>query len=1125
MLRRAGTSGGAGTRLATYPNKDALNEALDVYVDAMRPFVHRVMRGVRGMTAADALADALNDLARDRFRDALARGESVEGAIDGNDFPHIVNRRWAEFGAGFGNDRSVINLMWVIRDARNRAAHRGDRDADASYALARLTDVADVLRRIGRAEDAQRVLAIRDAVGAAPPPAGDAAPPAGAARAGGRAGNGGRAAGLKPWREAARPNGDVMEGTFREAEFAADLQQVHDGRAASEYGNPVAFFERTYVTPGMRTLLDNALRRIAGRGGDPVIQAKTGFGGGKTHSLIALYHLTAHAAAVTGSSDDALADVRALAAEAGLGDGEAAAGVAVLDCTSLSPTTPAVTDGGDPRNTLWGEMAWQLGGQEGYDLVGAAARGGTAPGGAELDALLAHAGPCVILIDELVAYARNVREGRDSVYTFVDNLTRAVRRSDRAVLVVTLPEHDAEAGDVAGAEALAALDAILGRIEAIWEPLETGEAFEVVRRRLFGVIDEAERDRTCRAFADMYRRGARDYPPHAREQRYLDRMKQCYPIHPEIFDRLYESWSSIPRFQRTRQVLRILANCVSRLYSRGDAAPLILPGHLPLGDPAVGGEFLPLLDGQWHPVLSEADGDDSRTDAIDRENQRFREIGAARRIARAVFLGSAPSGAVRGIDARAVRLAAVEPGHGVAAYNEALARMSGNLYYLYDDGVRYWFHAEENLNKVAADRIGEIADRDVAAAVEAELREAVGRRADAVVCPPDSAAVPDDGALRLVVLPPSAPLPSRASEADEADAAAQGMLAQRGDAPRVHRNALLFLAARNDELRALRAAVRSRLAWTSIVDGPRRIEGLEGERAAQARAHVESASDAVEEGVVRAWRWALAPSQPDPQRAGYRLAAHETDAGASGDIARAALDRLAREEALVDEMAPRALASLLRQYVWRGDAGTDHVALTELRAMFTSHVWLPRLRGPGVLAECVRKGVEDGAFGWAGDYDAEASRYPGLRFGEPLAAGWDAASGLLVDPDMAQLQREVEAAEAPAPPGGAPAPAASGARVAEAPAALDAAAAPPARRGPRRITATAAMSGDISIDEARRLSDEIVRPLAADGAEIEITITVTARKPDGFSEHAARAARENGVQLGLDLDVGEEGED
>ena len=1116
--------------MAEYPNKDALTEALDVYVDAMRPFVHRCMRRIRGTTAGEAIAGALNDRAREHFRDRLARGESVEGAIDANDIPHVVNRRWDEFGPEFGNDRSVINLLWVIRDARNRAAHRGERDTDVRDAQAFLTHVADVLRRIGRAEAATRVDAIRaglDAAGDAsePPAPPEAAPPAAATRR-----NGGRL-GLKPWREAARPNSDVMEGTFREAEFAADLQQVYDGRAASEYGNPVAFFERTYVTPGMRTLLDNALRRLAGGGGDPVIQARTGFGGGKTHSLIALYHLAAHTAAVTGSGDAALAEARALAEEAGLGAAEAAARVAVLDCTWLSPTSAAVTEpGGDPRNTLWGEMAWQLGGQDGYDLVGAAARGGAAPGGAELDALLAHAGPCVILIDELVAYARNVREGRDSVYTFVDNLTRAVRRSERAVLVVTLPEHAAEAGGEDGAEALghieAVLDNILGRIEAIWQPLETSEAFEVVRRRLFGNgVDEDARDRTCRAFADMYRRGGREYPPHAREQRYLERMKQCYPIHPEVFDRLYEGWSSIPRFQRTRGVLRLLANCVSRLYSRGDASPLILPGHLPLADPAVGGEFLPLLPGQWGPVLSEADSEGSRADLIDGENQRFREVGAARRIARAVFLGSAPSGAVRGIDARSVRLAAVEPGHGAAAYNEALARMSGNLYYLYDDGQspaarRYWFHAEENLNKVAADRIGEIAEREVASAIEEELREAAGRRADAAVCPADSAAVPDDGALRLVVLPPSAPLPSRAAETEtaRAEAVARDMLLQRGAAPRQHRNALLFLAARNDELRALRGSVRSWLAWRSIASGPARIEGLEGERAAQARANVERARAAVEDGLVRAWRWTLAPYQPDPRSSEYGFAHHETAAAATGEIAAAAFDRLAREEALVDEMAPRALASLLGQHLWRGDA--YHVPLPELRSMFTRHVWLPRLRGPDVLAECVRAGVENGSFGWAEAYDPEASRYLGLRFGQPLAAGPDAASGLLVEPEMAQLQREEEAAAAP---GAAPPPAArSGARVAEAsPDAGGAPAAPAPPRGPRRITATAAMSADISLDEVSRLRDEIVRTLRDDGAEIEIAVTVTARKPDGFSEHAARAARENAVQLGLDLEIEE----
>ena len=130
--------------------------------------------------------------------------------------------------------------------------------------------------------------------------------------------------------------------------------------------------------------------------------------------------------------------------------------------------------------------------------------------------------------------------------------------------------------------------------------METYEAFEVVRRRLFGeVSDPAERDRTCEAFATMYGRSRSDYPREAAEQRYLERLKACYPIHPEIFDRLYADWSSIPQFQRTRGVLRMLATAVSRLYLDNDHWPLILPASLPLGDPALGAEFVKLLAEQW----------------------------------------------------------------------------------------------------------------------------------------------------------------------------------------------------------------------------------------------------------------------------------------------------------------------------------------------------------------------------------------------------------------------------------------------------------------------------------------------------------------------------------------------
>jgi predicted AAA+ superfamily ATPase len=199
-------------------------------------------------------------------------------------------------------------------------------------------------------------------------------------------------------------------------------------------------------------------------------------------------------------------------------------------------------------------MAFQLGGQEGYDIIGEAVRQGTAPGGRQLDALLEHVGPCVVLMDELVSYVRNAGAAQDSIYTFIQALTQSVRRSKDAVLVITLPQSRVEAGAEGGADALDRLDSLLGRIEAVWEPLAVNETFEVVRRRLFGEIaDPAARDRTCEAFVRMYSHDRAEYPQGVTERNYLERMKACYPIHPEIFDRLYSpDHAGQPAFERRK---------------------------------------------------------------------------------------------------------------------------------------------------------------------------------------------------------------------------------------------------------------------------------------------------------------------------------------------------------------------------------------------------------------------------------------------------------------------------------------------------------------------------------------------------------------------------------------------
>lgn len=245
------------------PNQDALYKALNIYLKAMRPFILRNLKTVHGLAPED------------RFQN--------EADIDIGDFPHIFRRYWRDaFEQCFDPDRDVRSAIGIITEARNLVSHPGTEALDFSYALSRLHEIADILGQINAPEQKREVEVIRDKLLTSTTPTPEAKPKLPRRKA----------ADLTPWRDVIRPNTDVIEGSFRKSEFAADLQEVFEGKAKTpEYGETEIFFNQTYITPGLRELLVNTLKRLGSKGGDPVIQLKTGFGGGKTHSLIALYHL------------------------------------------------------------------------------------------------------------------------------------------------------------------------------------------------------------------------------------------------------------------------------------------------------------------------------------------------------------------------------------------------------------------------------------------------------------------------------------------------------------------------------------------------------------------------------------------------------------------------------------------------------------------------------------------------------------------------------------------------------------------------------------------------------------------------------------------------------------------
>ncbi|QEH31802.1 hypothetical protein OJF2_02670 [Aquisphaera giovannonii] len=780
---------------------------------------------------------------------------------------------------------------------------------------------------------------------------------------------------LRPWYQAVTPREDLRENRPLDAsEFAVHLDHIRDGRAHPDYLNPVRFFDRNYMTRSLLDLMAQAARRLNGDKVETsaVFNMATQFGGGKTHALTALYHLARGGEAVRSwrGMDAVLSRAKVKSVPRSR--------VAVFVGTEFDALNGrGGGDTGEPvRRTPWGELAWQLG-PSSFEVVARHDAQGIAPAGDVIRRMLPQE-PSLLLMDELMNYVSKARklDMVSQLHTFLHSLSEEVRGQDHVVLCVSIPASELEmsAEDQRDFDSLKKL---LGRLGKAISMSSDVEITEIIRRRLFewnGFSDDM--NRTIQAYAEWAGENA-SLVSHLGGESPADLFRASYPFHPSVISVFERKWQTLPRFQRTRGVLRLLALWIAWAYReehrKAANEPLITLGSSPFEDQTfrdalfeeLGTELLSV------PVTSDIAGKkDSHARVLDREaTEAIRKDRLHQKVATVIFMESngGQSQAKAEASLPEIRAAVGGPDVNLTDVDTVLEGLTARCFYLNWDRNRYRYGLRPNLNQILVSRRGAVKPKDVEdrvrKTVEDLFREGP-KFLDRRFFPERSNDVPDRPQLTLVVL-----APDRLAESSGTRSLVESIVKECGTSGRTFKSALIFAAP--SEATAVTDAARDLLAWEDVRDDEATVGQLDEPQKRSLNQSLGRAKADLREALWRSYRHILMLNKGN--------AIKDVDLGQiNSSMASTLPDLIVGTLIKDDEITDKVGGSRLVRY-WPP-------ALTEwptkaVRDAFYASPALPRLIDPNIIKRTISDAVSSKFVGYARKVGARTVLE---RFGEAL---------------------------------------------------------------------------------------------------------------------------------------------